>query len=136
MSILNYFWRKKNPLPNPLGELSATIPSCSIAAANCEVEIVQSRFSDKQKRKRNFKKNNVFNEKLRAQMGKVTCDVGATEAARRFSAKLGVMLNESTMRSIKKDYVTEQNRKRKRGEDDLTITSLPVKKTRKASSVG
>jgi len=64
MSILNYFREKKNPLPNPFGELSATIPSHAIATANHEVEIVQSRFSDKQKRKRKFKKNNIFDEKL------------------------------------------------------------------------
>ena len=32
------------------------------------------------------------------------------------------------MRGIDKDYVTEQSRKRKRDKDDLTITSLPVKK--------
>ena len=61
-------------------------------------------------------------------MGKATCDVGATEAARKLSAKLGLRLNESTMRGINQDYVTEQNRKRKRGEDDLTIISLPMKK--------
>jgi len=30
--------------------------------------------------------------------GKVTCDIRATEAARKFSAKLGVRLNKSTMR--------------------------------------
>jgi len=111
-----------------LGELLATIPSHAIATANREVEIVQSRFSDKQKQKRKFKKNNIFDEKLQAQMGKVTCDVGATEAARKFSAKLGVRLNESTMRGIKNAYVTEQNRKQKRGEDDLKITNLLVKK--------
>ena len=33
-------------------------------------------------------------------MGKATCDVGATEAARKLSAKLGLRLNESTMRGI------------------------------------
>jgi len=60
MSILNYFRRKKNPLPNPLGELLGTIPLRAIAAANREVEIVQSRFSDKQKRKRRFKKEQRF----------------------------------------------------------------------------
>ena len=111
MSILNYFRRKKDPLPNPNGELSVSIPSQAIAIANREVELVQSRCSDKQKRKRNFKKNNVYDDKLRAQMGKATCDFGPTEAARKFSVKLGVKINESTMRGIKNDYVDERNRK-------------------------
>ena len=61
-------------------------------------------------------------------MGKATCDFGSTEAARKFSVKLGMKINESMMRGIKNGYVDERNRKRKRGDTDLTITSSLVKK--------
>ena len=39
----------------------------------------------------------------RAEMNKFTCRVGPTKAAKRFTNKLGFTINESTMRSIKKD---------------------------------
>jgi len=70
----------------------------------------------------------VYDDKLRAQIGKATCDFGPTEAARKFSEKLGVKINESTMREIKNNYVDKRNRKQKRGDTDLTITSSNVKK--------
>ena len=123
MSILNYFSRKKGSLPTPNGALSR---STAIVVANREVEFVLPQSS--QKRKQKFKGNNVYDATLRAEMGKMTCQIGPTEAARKFSAKLGTPVNESTMRGLKKAYTAERQQKRRREEDDLTVTTLLLKK--------
>ena len=61
-------------------------------------------------------------------MGKATAEIGATAAARKFSAKLGTSINESTMRGLKKAYELERQLKRRREEDELSVTRLPPKK--------
>ena len=110
MSILNFF-KRKGELPNPIGALSSSIPSHAIAAANREVsEVVQSQ-NAKQKRKRKATKNNVYSPQLRAEMGKAAFDLGATAASRKYSAKLGTSINESTMRGLKRAYVLERQSK-------------------------
>jgi len=88
------------------------------------------------KNSRKGKKPRVYSDTQRAEMGKLTCRVGATEAAKRFTKKLGFTINESTMRSIKKDYLDERYKKRLREEDDLTISAMPVKKKRRPLLLG
>ena len=61
---------------------------------------------------------------MRARIGKYVCDNGVAAATRCFSRELdGKSLNESTIRGIKKVYLTELSRKRKEREE-LTITEL------------
>ena len=126
MSILNYFLRKKGSLPTPNSALSRSIPSKTTVVANREVELVLPQSS--QKRKRKFKGNNVYDGTLRAEMGKMTCQIGPTETASKFSAKLGTPINESTMRGMKKAYTDERQKKRRREDDDLTVTTFLLKK--------
>jgi len=79
------------------------------------------------KNNRKGKKPRAYSDTQRAEMGKLTCRVGPTEAAKRFSSKLGLTINESTMRSIKEDYVNKRHQKRLL-EDDLMVSELPVRK--------
>ena len=61
-------------------------------------------------------------------MGKLAVDIGATEAAKRFSKKLKYPANESTARRFKQLYLQERRAKRLREEEDLTVSDLPMKK--------
>ena len=96
MSILNYFKRNSNALPEPSGTLSNVIPSRAIAAANKEVSnlvhtapnLAQPGSSQLKQRRRRTKKNNVYSPQLRAEMGEAALKFGATAASRRYSAKL------------------------------------------------
>ena len=136
MSILNYFKRNSNALPEPSGTLSNVIPSRAIAAANKEVSnlvhtapnLAQPGSSQPKQRRRRTKKNNVYSPQLRAEMGEAALKFGATAASRRYSAKLGTSISESTMRGLKKAYVLERNRKRRREENESPVTSLPPMK--------
>ena len=134
MSLLNYFQRKKDgqSFSNPYGPLSRFLSPAAIQSANSEVcEVCAKQASEcLSKNNRKGKKPRVYSDTQRAEMGKLTCRVGPTEAAKRFSRKLGLTINESTMRSIKKDYmyVNKQHQKRLLEEDDLTVSELPVRK--------
>jgi len=99
-------------------------------SANSEVrEVYTTQTSGcSSKNSRKGKKPRVYSDTQRAEMGKLTCRVGATEAAKRFTKKLEFRINESTMRSIKKDYLDKRHKKRLREKDDLTVSELPVKK--------
>jgi len=100
MSILNYFQRKKSGgnLPNPHGPLSRFLSPVAIVSANSEVrEVYATQTSGcPSKKSRKGKKFRVYSDTQRAEMGKLTCRVGATEAAKRFTKKLGFRINEST----------------------------------------
>ena len=50
-------------------------------------------------------------------MGKATAEIGAIAAARKFSAKLGTRINESTMRGLKTAYELERQLKRRREDE-------------------
>ena len=65
---------------------------------------------------------------MKIKIGKYSSENGVSAAARRFSAELGRDINPSTIHGFKRAYLQELNRKRRAEEDDLTITSLPVKK--------
>ena len=71
---------------------------------------------------------NVYSPIERAKIGKLACSIGATEAAKRFMQKFGFSVNESTITSIKKAYLTKRCEKRLREEEDLTISELSLKK--------
>ena len=109
MSLLNYFkcQPKVRTFPNLQGPLSRVIPFAAIASANSEVlqVINQARHGS------NSQKGiapNVYSPTERAEIGKLACSVGATEAAKRFTQKLGFSVNESTVGSITKAYLTKR----------------------------
>ena len=110
-------------LPDPNGELSATVSPPAIRAANKEV--MDMEITEHGKRKP-YKK---INDSLRAKIAQYAIQNGNAAAVRKFSKEFDTPLNESTVRSLKKSYVTAQEaRKRKTGEVDIVLESLPPKK--------
>ena len=105
--MLDYFRLKRSgSLPNPRGPLSNRISSTAIASANSEVRTVLNGKPLKGSRK--GKKHHVYSPKERAEIGRLAGQIGVSEAARRFSRKLGHLLNESTARRFKKLYDEEK----------------------------
>ena len=134
MSILEYFTRKQaGTLPNPEGTLSNLIPGVAIESANSEVRKVFSQQTSPQsqvsrKKSRKGRKPRSYSPREQAEIGKLACTIGATAAARRISKKVGVIINQSTVRGIKKAYLAELRFKRLREEEDLSIEELLLKK--------
>lgn len=123
-SILQYYKRvPKGNLPNPDGTLSRVIPSAAIASANKEVRLL-TEAARKSKRGPYHK----YTPEQRADIGKYAVQHGVVSAKRKYSMKLDVDLNESTVRGFKMAYLDEVNRKRKADEDDISVTKLPTKK--------
>ena len=57
------------------------------------------------------------------------CKMVRNAAVQTFSKEFDALLNESTVRSLKKSYVSAQEaKKRKRGEVDIVLDSFPPKK--------
>ena len=108
MSLWDYF-KREGPLPDPKGSLARVMPSSAIAVANVEVE--KSTTGIRSKSQKGLKKR-VYTPRERAQIGKLACTIGATAAAKSFSRKLGVKINESTVRGFKKSYIAERSAKR------------------------
>ena len=119
MSILRH-----KALPNPQGSLSHFIPTNVIANAN---EKVQKEVNKATCRKKSGRKYNVFTPKECAELGKLACQIGSTATASRFSSKLSITINESTVGGIKKAYVNERSG-RARDDENIVIEELPPKK--------
>ena len=133
MSLFDYYKRqpKERTFPNPQGPLLKVIPSTAIASANSEVRcqvVSQARGGEQTLKSRKGKTSRVYSPKKRAEIGKLVCSIGATEAAKRVTKKFGFSIKESTIRSMKKAYLTKQREKRLMEEDDLTISELLMKK--------
>ena len=110
-------------LPDPNGELSATVSPPTIRAANKKV--MDMEMTEHGKRKP-YKK---INDSLRAKIAQYVLQNGNAAAVRKFSKEFDTPLNESTVRSLKKNYVTAQEtRKRKTGKIDIVLESLSPKK--------
>ena len=111
-------FQAKGPFPDPKESLARIIPSSAITVANSEVE---KSICYKSRKKR------VYSPRERAQMGKLACTIGTTAAAKSFSGKLGVTINESTVRGCKKAYIAKWSAKRLREEEaqDVSITLAP-----------
>ena len=70
-----------------------------------------------------------ISDSLRAKIAHYALQNGNAAAIRKFSKEFDAPLNESKVRSLKKSYVTAQEaKKRKTGEVDVVLESLPPKK--------
>ena len=69
-------------------------------------------------------------------MGKLMCTIGAMAAAKSFSRKLGVTINESTVRGCKKAYIAKRSTKRLREEENLSVNELQPKKKGRSLLLG
>jgi len=118
MSLLDYFrLQRSRSLPNPRGPLSNKISSAAIASANSEVRAVlngepSGELSMNTGHSCKGKKPHAYSHKKRAEIGKLAGQVGPSEAAGRFSRKLGHPLNESTARRFKALCGKEKQKKR------------------------
>ena len=128
MALLRYFKPVNSHLPDPAGPLSADIPPPAIRQANLDVLSVEKRDASAKTRARGS--YGRLTDKQRAQIGKYASENGNAAAVRRFSKELDRPLNESTVRSIKKNYYQELGKKRSSGDslDEAAVTSLPPKK--------
>ena len=126
MSILHYFKpdsvSRSDGLPNPFGSLSTRIPPAAIASANEQVQEAQ-----KEKARSKRGPYHKFSAVMRARIGRYASENGVAAAARRYSREIKVTINESTVRGIRRTYLTELNGKRA-GDDDFAIGGLPTKK--------
>ena len=69
-------------------------------------------------------------------MGRLACTIGATAAAKSFSRKFGVTINENTVHGCKKAYIAKQSAKRLREEEDLSVNELQPKKKGRSLFLG
>ena len=129
MSILDYFSvSSSKSFPNPRGPLSNRIASAAIESANREVRVALNKdLPESASSRRKGKKPRIYLPQEPAELGKLTVDIGATEAAKRFSKKLKYPINEIMARRFKQLYLQERRAKRLR-EEDLTVSDLPMKK--------
>ena len=84
----------------------------SIKAFNSEVRAVLN--GEPSQGSRKGKKHHVYSSKEKAEISRVAGQIGASEAARKFSRKLGHSLNESTARRFKKLYDEEKKEENER----------------------
>ena len=127
MPIVKYCYRTSdaNNMPNPRGPLSNTVPLSAIAAANKEVrDIMLAKSKAKKKVKVSYCK---YIPTQRADIGKYALENGVQSARKKFSRRLKVEINESTVRLFKNQYRKELTKKR---EEDVsaTISELHLKK--------
>ena len=123
MSLYRYF-AKSSKLPDPNGELLASVSPAAIKDANEAVKSVTC--ERKSKRRGSYSK---FSPEQQAAIGTYAFLNGNQAAVRHFSKQLGVELKVTSVQTWKTKYVAELHRKRKAGEmDDLTVKALPVKK--------
>ena len=134
-SILRYYKPRSaesSGLPSPSGPLSTTIPPAAISSANREVEVVLNDAAAKSKRGP-YKK---YTPKERADIGKFGAENGVQAAVRKYSRVFRKPVNESTVRQFKRAYLAERARKRRAGDDDLTVEALAHRKRGRPLLVG
>ena len=108
MVLLRYLKPVKSHLPDPNGPLSADIPPTAIRQANLEVLSVEnSKCQDPSTKTRTRGPYGRLTDEQRAQIGKYASENGNAAAVRKFSKELDIPLNESAVRSIKKNYYQE-----------------------------
>ena len=121
MALLRYL-KPRDGLPDPKGSLSLSVPSQAIARANREV---QEAMNSKGRKKRG--PYGRYSPDERAEIGQYACDNGIAAAARHFSKRFKSTINESTVRTMKKDYL-EVLRQKRAAQDEGDLTVLPHKK--------
>ena len=127
MALLRYL-KRVDGLPDPKGPLTSSIPAQAIAEANKEVQkaMDQSSVTGTCGKKRGSYKN--YTATQRSEIGKYSCQHGAAATARHFSMKLGSKVSESTVKSIKKAYLEELQKRPRTDDCGELISALPVKK--------
>ena len=108
MSIVRWLKTKESSPLLPVGDASTS-------AANKEVEKAEAQ----QRKKRGTYYH--YNDELRAKIAKYSCENGNKAAVAKFSSELGHDVSESTVRNMKKTYLSKLREER----NPDNITSLP-----------
>lgn len=117
---------EKHNVPDPRGPLSMRVPSSAIAAANKEVMEMRANTEKKRKSKRGH--YYTYTSEQRAEIGQYASKNGVQAAKRKYSRKLGITINESTVRKFRNLYV--KTLKKRTGEQYNTCYSIASQKTR------
>lgn len=112
MSLYRYF-AKSSKLPDPNGELSASVSPTAIKEANKAVRSVTC--EKKSKRRGSYSK---ISPEQQAAIGKYASLNGNKVVVRHFNKQLGVELKVTSVQTWKTKYMAELHRKRKAGETD------------------
>ena len=130
LHMVKYFQPvSRSNLPNPRGQLSLSIPSNAIQAANREVTRVQQSGVSTNSSTPSSKRGpyHKYTDKERAEIGKHAYEHGVGSATRKFSRKMGRALCHSTVQGMKAAYKREETRKRARQEDDDEPADLVIR---------
>ena len=133
MALLQYFKRvdgehPKSKLPDPQGELSLSVPSRAISAANAQVArlVVAEPSSNVDTTARGAYLK--MSGEMKAQIGKRAAEHGVLATIRYYATRLPCHLKESTVRTWKNAYLAQLRRLRSEGKDNTTVQELPTKK--------
>jgi len=91
------FFKPVKKLPDPNGELSATVSPEAIREANKEISAVME--ATEQGNRKPYKH---ISDTLRVSIGRYALENGNAAAVRKYSDQFDTPLNESTVRSLKK----------------------------------
>ena len=125
MALYRYLKQQQHSddkLPDPQGPLSIEISSTAIVSANEEVRRVVSKESVKQRGP--YAK---FTAEQRAAIGKRAAEHGVA-ATVRYYRKQYANFKESSVRTWKKTYTLEMEKRRRQGHEDVSVKKLPEKK--------
>ena len=98
------FFRPVKKFPDPNGDLSAIVLPAAIREVNKEVAKVME--AAECRKRKSYKK---ISDSLRAQIGRYALENGNAAAVRHFSKEFETSLSESTVRSLKKSYISARD---------------------------
>ena len=118
------FFKRTEGTPDPKGPLSSTVSSTIISAANKAVGEVGKQQREPKSRGTYIK----LTDEQKADIAKYALQNGISVAVKYYSKTLEKPIKESSVRMWISKYKSEYQKKRKTGETDLNITSLPSAK--------
>ena len=132
MSILQYFKKDNRPsvcLPDPRSSLSRCLSQAAIRSGNAEVrQCVTTSGQPVVQRSGQPQHYNSYIPSQKATIGKFAVENGVMAVKRKFSAKLKLNINKSTVRRFKTAYLEERRRKREFDDSDGEIKELHPRK--------
>ena len=129
MSLCHYFTVNKN-LPDPSGPLSRIVPSSSIEAANAKVSPLLTEPQNPEEKVVGRGPYQKLSGPKRAEIGRRAAEHGVASTVRYYAGKLPEELKESSVRTWKKLYIAELEKKKRncKSGDNLTVKELVDKK--------
>ena len=124
MAIYHYFKKAEGQLPDPKGPLSKEVPSSSISIVNDQVKAVIGQQTGAIKKRGPYTR---LTSEEKAQIGRKALENGVAATIRYF-AQTFPGLKESSIQTWRDTYKSEIKKRRRCGEDIVTISELREKK--------